>query len=172
MSVISFYQEPKDLFLKLAREGRRAWITDSKEDSADHLFNYCITAHSLRDWCIKYLSIPKNEFHEVCNNYERLQWCRDIANSSKHFGLGTEKTSTVSKVNEIKDELVTITPDGQYSSNTQSRDSFIIEKPNGENELLMMFLFYSFSNWEEIFDKYQIPRYPDSLKTEMFIEFK
>ena len=51
--------------------------------------------------------------------------------------------STVSKVNEIKDELVTITPDGQYSSNTQSRDSFIIEKPNGENELLMMFLFYS-----------------------------
>jgi len=172
VSVISFYQEPKDLFLKLAREGRRAWITDSKEDSADHLFNYCITAHSLRDWCIKYLSIPKNEFHEVCNNYERLQWCRDIANSSKHFGLGTEKTSTVSKVNEIKDELVTITPDGQYSSNTQSRDSFIIEKPNGENELLMMFLFYSFSNWEEIFDKYQIPRYPDFLKTEMFIEFK
>ena len=30
MSVISFYKEPKDIFLKLAREGRRAWLATSK----------------------------------------------------------------------------------------------------------------------------------------------
>ncbi|PSU84936.1 hypothetical protein CTM93_05940 [Photobacterium phosphoreum] len=172
MSIITSYQEPKDILIKLAREGRRTWLANSNEDVADHLFNFCITAHSLRDWCIKYTNANASEFHEFCNKYEHIKWCRDIANSSKHFGLDHGKGSTVTSVSDSVDTLITLLPTGEYAPElTHERKSITIEKSNGEREGLMMFLFLTFSNWEEIFDQYNIPRAPDSIKTEMFVEW-
>ncbi len=54
----------------------------------DHFFNFCVTAHALRDWIKKIPDFPADlNIHEKCNKFPELEACRDIANSNKHFNF-------------------------------------------------------------------------------------
>ena len=91
MSLRYFYVSPADLLNKLERELYRTFHAGAnirKEEMCDHFFNFCVTAHALRDWVKKHPSFPVDlDVHEKCNGYSELAACRDIANSNKHFNF-------------------------------------------------------------------------------------
>lgn len=94
MSLISTYTSPSDLFMKLLREGTRTLRASDIANKSDHLFNFCVTSISLRDWCISYLKLTgkdKNDFFEMHSKILALKYCGDIANSSKHFEIQSDK---------------------------------------------------------------------------------
>jgi len=84
------FRTPDDLLAKLERERGRVFEGVKAEDDvgiADHFFNFCVTAHALRDWVSKSEEFRArgDDVHAVCNRFPVLKACRDIANSHKHF---------------------------------------------------------------------------------------
>ena len=99
MALNYFLNNSHDLLSKLERERSRVFDAVKEEnevDMCDFFFNYCITAHSIRDWVIKdpNFKFAKSEIHCVCNKYPELEACRDIANSHKHFNFEYKKTKS------------------------------------------------------------------------------
>ncbi|ACY34561.1 hypothetical protein [Comamonas thiooxydans] len=173
MSVITAYKEPQDVFFKLLREGRRTWLAQDEKDKCDHFFNFCVTAHSLRDWCIKYLGLSgldANLFHTEINSLNYLPECRDIANSSKHFGLDSKSSLVISA--ETKDsEFVPLTLNGKSDEKKKIiRTDISINLSNQKQIELFGFLHHVANNWISVLNKKGIP-IDSSLHTMyMFIE--
>lgn len=141
MSTISTYKEPKDVLFKLLREGWRTWIADNFVEKSDHFFNYCITAHSLRDWCIKYFTLSGEDvtkFHTEINLIDYMAESRDIANSSKHFKLASllvkSAFPTMSDFVTIKGE------ENQIDYELTKRPDIVISLSNGDTIDLFGFL--------------------------------
>ena len=87
------------LFRKLERESYRAFHTRSATHKADHFFNFCVTAHAMRDYCLEHLgkvtATDKQPFHELWNKSPTLVATMEIANLSKHFVLRVPKTKSL-----------------------------------------------------------------------------
>jgi hypothetical protein len=87
---------PAALYRKLERESYRAFHSRSRIHKADHFFNFCVTAHAMRDYLLEYLGKierkDKQPYHELWNKIPPLAAARDIANSSKHFELRERTT--------------------------------------------------------------------------------
>ena len=98
MSLRFHYIGPADLLNKLERERHRTFHAAAqlqKEAMCDHFFNFCITAHALRDWIKKAPSYnTKIDIHAKCNSFPELEACRDIANSNKHYEFNELKKKT------------------------------------------------------------------------------
>ncbi len=81
----------KDLLKKLEREAYRAYHSKHPVNMNDHFFNFCITAHSMKDYFFEESNIYDKELREQYfvewNNDQFLIACREIANSSKHLVL-------------------------------------------------------------------------------------
>jgi hypothetical protein len=78
------------LFRKLAREERRTLHESNRIDRADHFYNFCVTAHSLRDYFLKDRVLSEEESKAVRAYWNRAPFLvavRDIANTAKHFQL-------------------------------------------------------------------------------------
>lgn len=158
MSLIPSLQNPNDLLLKLCRESINVYTSKKDEEVLDHLFNFCITAHSLRDWVIKSSGLNQDSIHEYCNNFDSLKMCRDIANANKHFGLNPGKVSSVSAIDK-KDLFYRPMTPGEIDLKT------IIKKPsleildqNGNKINLKNFLNNSIEAWIDVFDHFSITR--------------
>jgi hypothetical protein len=99
MPLTSTLGTPSALYRKLDREAYRAFHAKSKLHKADHFFNFCVTAHSMRDFCLehqqKFTQADKQPFHDLWNQQPFLVATREIANSSKHFVLRSRKTGGV-----------------------------------------------------------------------------
>jgi hypothetical protein len=96
MSLRYFYLGPADLFNKLEREAQRVFLAAANSEKAamcDHFFNFCITAHSMRDWVIHSQNASTQAVHDRCNRVDELAACRDIANASKHFVLKIDRNA-------------------------------------------------------------------------------
>jgi hypothetical protein len=117
------YETVDDLLQKLNRERDRVFEAVKRENTTemcDFFFNFCITAHSLRDWMKKTdgFDSSTHDIHEICNEYPALEACRDIANSHKHFDFETERktpnvTITTSKMVDVyqrEDGHIHLTP--------------------------------------------------------------
>lgn len=161
MSILHSYKEPKDMLYKLLRDGKKAHFAENPEELCDNLFNFCVTGHSIRDWCIKYLNLDdtaKHQFHEKCNENKHLKYCRDIANASKHFNLSTDRNTTVSAVNSETVDYVSIDVEGNRVSGSESKqNSAKIVLADGEEMHLLMFLCGVFNGFKEVFDAYSVP---------------
>lgn len=160
MSAITIYKEPQDILFKLLREGRRAWYAEVDQDKCDHFYNFCVTAHSLRDWCIKYLGLSGsalNDFHTEMNTIKYFAECRDIANSSKHFGLDN-KTSLVSSASTIESEFAAITgmENGECYQKVNRKD-IAITLSDGTCKDLFGFLHFVASNWIGVMKNKRVP---------------
>ena len=93
------------VYQKVLRERYRTWHARDFIHKADHFYNCCITAHSLRDYFLAYMGCGgdhenKEKQHVEWNSNEVLQAVKEIANSAKHFSLrrspqtvGTEATT-------------------------------------------------------------------------------
>lgn len=103
--VIPVFECPRDIALKLFREAGRAWNATTLEEMGDHLFNFCVTNSSLRDWILQ----SKDEkgdaaFHSAWREKADGLFgeCADIANASKHLvvkpvsvSVGNQKLSAL-----------------------------------------------------------------------------
>lgn len=79
------------LWRKAERDAYRAFHAKSKAHKADHFLNFCVTAHSLRDFFLEHQSVyddaARNAFHDAWNAEPLLIAVSEIANLSKHFQL-------------------------------------------------------------------------------------
>lgn len=160
MSIINAYKEPQDLIFKLLREGRRTWLSFDLQEKCDHFFNYCVTAHALRDWCIKYLQLSDanaSNFHTEMNAIKYFAECRDIANSSKHFGLNS-KAPSVSTAFPTRSDFGIIT--GEKNPDLYEmvkRMDISILLADGSSVDLFDFLLHTTNNWIETLKRKGIP---------------
>lgn len=158
MSLIPSLQNPNDLLLKLCRESINVYTSKKDQEVLDRFFNFCITAHSLRDWVIKSGDLDENAVHNYCNKFDSLRMCRDIANANKHFGLHPEKISSVSAIDKKELSYHPMAP-GEIDPKT------IIKKPslevldqNGNKINLKSFMDNSIEAWVNVFDHFSITR--------------
>ena len=80
------------VYQKVLRESYRTWHARDFVHRADHFYNFCITAHSLRDYFLAHKGWGKRcsesqRQHEEWNSNEVLRAVGEIANSAKHFIL-------------------------------------------------------------------------------------
>lgn len=89
-------ESPVALYRKLERESYRAFHADTPLHKADHLFNFCVTAASMRDYVLEHLKkISKSDKESYCEDWNKvpaLVAAAEIANSSKHFVLGDPRS--------------------------------------------------------------------------------
>lgn len=86
------------LYRKLERELYRAYHHRNAVHKADHFFNFCVTAHSMRDYFFERLGkVERTDRQPFENEWSRvplLVATADIANSAKHFILRCPRTRT------------------------------------------------------------------------------
>ncbi|MFZ6772740.1 hypothetical protein ACO0LB_08465 [Undibacterium sp. SXout7W] len=175
MSVIYGFDTPKDLLKKLHRDGYQTWIAENHQQKYDYFFNFCITAHAMRDWCIKHLnlsSVDKAAFHEELNQKTVLTYVRDIANASKHFSLDSS-TSTVSGVEATQSQFAVLRS-GVHSEHQEmsTKSDLVIKLSDGTSKILFEFLLHVMQEWIEVMKSKNIPYDETYLPEYMFIEFE
>lgn len=165
MSLIPSLQNPNDLLLKLCRESINVHTSKKDEHVLDRFFNFCITAHSLRDWVIKSGDFDKNKVHDYCNKFDSLKMCRDIANANKHFGLSSEKISSVSAIDKKELSYRPIAPGEIDPKTIIKKPSFEVLDQNGNKINLKNFMDNSIEDWVNVFDHFSIAREQELLYT-------
>jgi hypothetical protein len=102
MSLSASLKSPLSLFRKLEREAYRAYHAGTALQKADHFYNFCVTAASMRDYMLEHLGkvLPadKRPYHAAWSRVPALQAAAEIANSAKHFVLREPKTGTIKPV--------------------------------------------------------------------------
>ena len=87
----------RDLIKKLQRESRRAYQAHDDIQKADHFYNFCVTAHSMKDYFFEEMGLKtdteKQPYRTEWNKHSLLVAASEIANASKHLVLrkGTRK---------------------------------------------------------------------------------
>ena len=89
---------PLALFRKLEREAYRAFHSRTPLHKADHFFNFCVTAASMRDYTLEHLKkISKGDrqpYYDAWAKLPALVAAAEIANSAKHFVLRERSSGT------------------------------------------------------------------------------
>ena len=158
MSVIPSLQSPNDLLLKLCRESINVYTSKKNVEVLDRFFNFCITAHSLRDWVIKSSGLDNNKIHDYCNTFDSLNMCRDIANANKHFGLDNGKISSVSAIDGKVLSYRPMAPGQIDPKSIIKKPSLEVLDQNGNKINLKDFMNKSIEAWVDVFDHFSIPR--------------
>jgi hypothetical protein len=148
--MIPIYRMPRDIALKLFREAGRTWKATDLESMADHLFNFCVTNSSLRDWVMQTKQIAKRD-HAFHSSWRAMADglfgdCADIANASKHL-LVLE-----TQIDPSQEAVVAIGLNGQpIAGSMKMKDVYQIRRPGGELVDLTMFFFKTCRAWEDYF---------------------
>ena len=146
--LIPVFQAPQDIALKLFREAGRTWNAQSLQPMGDHLFNFCVTNSSLRDWLLQKQGVKGDTaFYDFWRARADGLFgeCADIANASKHLVVKKTAVTTNTEV------LVALGPDGAIPGSERTRDTFNIVLSNGNTIDLLMFIHKICTEWEEIF---------------------
>ncbi len=173
MSLINSIKEPGDLLKKLIRDGNSINFEDEPDRLSDLVFNFSVTCHSLRDWCIKYQGKESIQdlLHTAWNQEKSLQAAKDIANSTKHFGISRYKP-TVNSADEsvgktlefrsnqnIAEAIERAKTDQEYRASLENEaPSYQITFVNGDVLALWEFIFQAIRCWLSYFDTNGIPR--------------
>jgi hypothetical protein len=161
MSQIKCFTKAGDILAKVVREGRRVNFASNDFELSDSIFNFCITSHSMRDWCIKELgwdsgSQKTQSFHDACNTFEFLKYARDIANGSKHFGLDDGKISTVKGVENDVGEFSYVDAQGNILGKSEGQPIAKIVLPDGTNISAFTLAIKIIQNLKELMNNYQL----------------
>ena len=141
------------LYRKLERERYRAFHHRNRLHKADHFYNFCVTAHAMRDYYIKETGTPKSEFHERLNRVRVLVAVRDIANSSKHFKL--DNAPPTKRVRPGKSELLDVYLDdrGEVVLNSVAVPEYFVTLADGTRYDLCAFMESVLHVWRVILTK-------------------
>ena len=173
--MIPVFYEPRHVLEKTLRECRKLLSETDDLLVADHLFNFCITCHSLRDWVLKHRQITskgaKKSENTTWDEEASLKIAKDIANSSKHFGVSLYQP-TVSAVdpgtrNQLQvyphqnaEEVIEAYQAGEAwaLSQVERKPSYTVELDDGTQKTLTDLATESIRYWLSYFDTYGIPR--------------
>ncbi|MGI2141632.1 hypothetical protein [Shewanella baltica] len=184
MSFIQSISEPKDMLLKLIREGNRITFEEEPENLTDHFFNFSVTAHSIRDWCIKYQNqqATKKTLNQQWDKQPFLVIAKDIANSVKHFGIDLYqpklKESEAQKANvvnfcvgeNIPEKLQKAVNDKTFrESEGQAKPSYLVRFEDGTEVTLNDYVLKTVTFWVSYFDQNSIPREQSVSATHLYI---
>jgi len=173
VSLINSIKEPGDLLKKLIRDGNLINFEEDPEKLSDLIFNFSVTCHSLRDWCIKYQGKEsvQEQLNTAWNEEKSLQAAKDIANSTKHFGItrytptvDTADASTAQSVefrsNQNVPELMErVKSDQELSTSLETTvPSYQIKFVDGDVLALWEFVSKAIRCWLSYFDSNGIPR--------------
>lgn len=150
MPLAATLANPAALYRKLQREAYRAFHSNRPTHKADHFFNFCVTAHSMRDYCLEHLgkvnTAEKHPFHDLWNKEPALIAAKEIANSSKHFVLRTPGSVAIKmpatkgvKTGRAKYVDVYQRSDGELLAVPVTRTEVNIELSDGNNLPLYQF---------------------------------
>ena len=159
MPLTSALGTPAALYRKLEREAYRAYHAHSPAHKADHFFNFCVTAHSMRDFCLEHLGKTQKSdqqpYHALWNKQPILVATTEIANSSKHFVLrtpGTQALTTPStrgvRAGRAKYIDVYRRPDGELTLVQVSKAEVRIELSDGKVVQLYKFTGEVLAYWK------------------------
>lgn len=164
--LIPVFQTPRDIALKLFREAGRTWNAPNLQSMGDHLFNFCVTNSSLRDWLLQSKGIAGD--HAFFESWRAkanglFGECADIANASKH--LVVKRT----EVRAGRENLVGLGPNGVIEGSEQTRDTFNIFLKTGVTIDLLLFMHKICMEWEKEFladpDQSPLPSHGNFLLT-------
>ena len=128
MALIPTLKSTKDLFGKLDREAYRTYHAIKSIDKADHFYNFCVTAHSMKDFFFEHNGVKgdsdKKHYRSEWNKDEFLVAASEIANTSKHFALrertGKPKEAKTKNVRQGEGDFVEV-----WVENGGVRDEFV-----------------------------------------------
>jgi hypothetical protein len=99
MPLTARLSSPLALYRKLEREAYRAFHARTPLHKADHFFNFCVTAASMRDYTLEHLgklvSAQQQTYYQQWANVPALVAAAEIANSAKHFVLRDKSTGVL-----------------------------------------------------------------------------
>jgi hypothetical protein len=99
MSLAGQLSSPLALYRKLERESYRAFHAKTPLHKADHFFNFCVTATSMRDYTLEHLQktsdADRQPYFAMWAKIPSLAAAAEIANSSKHFVLRDRRTGAL-----------------------------------------------------------------------------
>ena len=150
---------PLALFRKMEREAYRAFHAKTPLHKADHFFNFCVTAASMRDYVLEYLGkvvrADKKPYFHSWAKIPALVAAAEIANSSKHFVLrdpstGKPKTLATRTVRMRKSSFVDIYVNaaGQHKTVAVTRTEVSITLSDGQVLELSAFSDDIFRYWK------------------------
>jgi hypothetical protein len=151
---------PLHLFRKLERESYRAFHAPTPLHKADHFFNFCVTAASMRDYVLEYLNkvsgADRTPYYQAWAKIPALVAAAEIGNSSKHFVL-REKGSKVPKraatrtVRLKKTPIVNVYADegGRYDFVQTSRTEIVVTLSDGQRLELHAFTTEILRYWKQ-----------------------
>jgi len=119
------------LYRKLDRESVRAFHHSNLTHKSDHFYNFCITAHSLRDHLLEHLGkihpTDRQPFNDAWQQDPNLVAVADIANTAKHFRLRTRSGQLkIPKTREVRRAATSV-----YDFFVGSDGSSLIKKRTG-----------------------------------------
>lgn len=143
MTIRPTLSKPSDLLLKLKRERRRILHSNDITDRIDHIYNFCITSNSIRDYIFEHLQITsqkkKNIYYDEWNKHSFLVSCHEISNVVKHYTLknrkGIKKKPKTKRVTKTTIGMVDIyedVDDGKIVRVFTDYNNYEIETMNGE----------------------------------------
>ncbi len=151
-----YFESPSDLLNKTKRDYERikkayGMINENPDLLADHFFNFCITAFSIRDWLKNSNSCSFDEVKNYLEGNEFLSACRDICNTSKHYELlpNAERISVTESV-----ETTVVRHNGMYRRNDEvnyTGKTITVRLKNGSSYPLNEFCTSIIGAWESFF---------------------
>ncbi len=143
MALTPTLKSVEDLFGKLEREAYRACHAEKEIHKVDHFYNFCVTAHAMKDYFFEHKEIEdKERYRRKWNEDECLLAATEIANTSKHLmlrdqGTGEPKEVKTKTVEPTKSDFVDIYigEDGLREEFVTRSDLMIILENGGEFSL-------------------------------------
>lgn len=168
MTIRPTLSKPSDLLLKLKRERWRIYHSSDITDRTDHIYNFCITSNSIKDYIFQHLQITsgkeKSIYYDEWNKHSFLVSCHEISNVVKHYTLKNRKgiikkpkTKRVTKTTIGMFDIYEDVNDGKIETRFTHYDNYEIETMNDEVFSDIDFTKKVIDYWEKYFQDNSIP---------------
>lgn len=147
----------QELFWKVEREFRRTVHAPNLVHKADHFYNFCVTAHALRQYFLKETDEWKTESgkkrESQWNQLDALCIIRDVANLTKHWRLdipppgGREVDRVRSDTSGMVDAYVTL--DGRLVLDQREVPTLVVRTESGGKHEVVKLAYDVVNYWRE-----------------------
>ncbi len=154
------------LFRKAEREAYRAFHAPRPLHQADHFFNFCITAHALRDYFFERKGLTNSRqtkpYKDSWDQEPIIVAVQEIANRSKHFQLryrsGSLRPVSTGGVRQTRSGVMHIFMDdaGAIEAVPGVMSDMIVRLSDGQRYQLWEFTSHVLSYWRDLLARHGI----------------
>lgn len=155
------------LFRKLERELYRAYHSQDPIHVADHFYNFCVTAHSMRDYFLERIGEIAGNKRQAYESEWKSTRClvaiEEITNSAKHFQLRERKTKAprtpdTKSVRRVREKRIDVyvNESGDLALETVSAPSISVVLSDGTRLFLYEFMSEVVAYWRTFLAMHKI----------------